>query len=226
LLAKRIVPTLLLSGGTLVKDVGFSKERVVGNPVQTAKVYGLREVDEIVIFDVSARDEFRPPDFATIERMCGSCFLPTTVGGGIRDVSDAKKLIRECGADKIALGSRSWHLAKPLGNLIGRQSVVGVLSGRGDYEPHLENFGEIIVQSRGIDGTMGGYDVALVRKTVMSVDVPVVASSGCGSFSDMDAVLSVGADAVAAGALWQFTQNTPIEAKEYLEGKGWSVRIP
>ena len=80
-----------------MKDVGFSKGRVVGNPVQTTKVYGLREVDEIVIFDVSARDAGRPPDFATIKRMCSSCFLPTTLGGGIRDVSDAKKLVRECG---------------------------------------------------------------------------------------------------------------------------------
>ena len=86
--------------------------------------------------------------------------------------------------------------------------------------------GELIVQSRGRDGTQSGYDIEVIGAVLGSVSVPVVASSGCGSFADMDAVLSVGADAVAAGALWQFTKSTPLEAKRYLEEKGWPVRIP
>jgi cyclase len=225
LLARRIIPTLLLSRGKLVKGEQFAPDRVVGNPSATVRVFNLREVDELVVFDIDARDMGRGPDLEQIRRMSSANFVPLTVGGGIDSVCTARRLFRECGADKVALGSRGWHLAGDIADAFGRQSVVGVLSGRGDYEPYMEHFGEVIVQSRELDGTMGGYDLERIKRMAGVADCPVVASSGCGGFDDMHAALDVGADAVAAGAIWQFTQHTPLEAKEHLGGKGWPVRI-
>lgn len=198
----------------------------MGNPVATARIFNLREVDEMLVLDVGARDLQRAPDYVGIQKISDVNFVPLTVGGGIGSVEHARKLFRECGADKVALGSRGWHLAKDLAGAFGRQSVVGVISGRGDHAPYLENFGEVIVQSRDLDGTMGGYDLRQIRRMADMVGCPVVASSGCGGFDDMQAALDAGADAVAAGALWQFTQHTPLEAKEYLKERGWPVRIP
>lgn len=197
----------------------------MGNPVAAARVFNLREVDELVVFDISARREVRPPDFRTIANMAEVNFVPLTVGGGINDRSDVRRLMGECGADKVALGSGAWHLGEDIANAYGRQSVVFVCSSNHPSRAVLQNCGELIVQSREQDGTMTGYDLEAIRRMVDSVDCPVVASSGCGSFADMDAALSAGADAVAAGAFWQFTKNTPLEAKRYLEEKGWPMRI-
>jgi cyclase len=198
---------------------------VVGNPVATAKVYNLREVDEMVVLDIAASREGGLPDFAAIRRISSVNFVPLTVGGGIRDVDTAKRLLRNCGADKIALGQGSYYLAQDIADAIGRQSVVIVVSDGLPDRSVLASAGEIILQSRELDGTQDGYDLERIRRVVEVATVPVVASSGCGSYLDMHNALTAGADAVAAGAFWQFTQNTPAEGKRYLGDKGWEVRI-
>ena len=209
----------------------------MGNPVAATKLFNLREVDELVLFDVSARLELNSPDFSQIERISSVNFVPLTVGGGVRGVEDARVLFRDCGADKVAVGhalGRQTDIIQAVARDFGCQSVVAVLKHDGSIPDTLESAracvdsgaGELIVQSRGRDGTQSGYDIEVIGAVLGAVSVPVVAASGCGSFAARDAVLSVGADAVAAGALWQFTKSTPLEAKRYLEEKGGPVRIP
>tara|TARA_R100001086_G_scaffold235502_1_gene158431 strand:+ start:1199 stop:1885 length:687 start_codon:yes stop_codon:yes gene_type:complete len=226
-LAKRIIPTLLIDRGNLVKGKQFEGWRVVGNPIQAASVHNIRQVDEMVVFDVTATKQNRPPDYDTIYKIATVNFVPLTVGGNICSKEIATTLVKECGADKIALGSHALSipgLTKEIGEAIGCQSVVAVLSRNRAFK-HLTHIGEIIIQSVERDGTFNGYDLEAIRSAVKEVNVPVVASSGCGTYEDMNLALMAGADAVAAGALWQFTRSTPKEAKEYLEEKGWEVRL-
>ena len=226
-LAKRVIPTLLIDRGNLVKGKQFEGWRVVGNPIQAASVHNIRQVDEMVVFDITAKKENRPPDYDTIAKIAKVNFVPLTVGGNICNKETAITLVKECGADKIALGSNALSipgLTKEISEAIGCQSVVAVLSRNREFK-RLSYIGEVIIQAVERDGMFKGYDIESIKSAVKELNVPVVASSGCGTYEDMNLALNAGADAVAAGALWQFTQSTPKEAKEYLEEKGWEVRL-
>lgn len=247
-LAVRIIPTLLCKGTKLVKGRRFSADRIVGHVQQAARVHQARGVDELCILDVAATPEGRRPDFAAIEALTAECFMPLTVGGGVRSVEDVEGLLR-AGADKVAICS--WAMTAPwtitgFSERYGRQAITvaldvkdGVLSSWcGRMEPAIGGAvsdcarwieelgaGEILLTSIDREGTMEGYDIELIRAVASAVDIPVIAHGGCSGPEDMLAAIKAGASAVAAGALFQFTEHTPRSCAQWLAGQGIEVRL-
>ena len=250
MLATRIIPTILSKNGQLVKGEGFKADRVVGNALQAARIHAMRGVDELVLLDVTATKEGREPDYEMVRRLSEGLFTPLTVGGGIKNAHHVEKLLR-AGADKVCLGSlafEDWDEIKKLSERFGNQcvtvSIDALPSGKAcikfddygfldhqyrvtQYAKGMEEWGagEILLQSVMHDGTMEGYDIDLIKAVSKAVSIPVIASGGCSGHEDMYNAIKAGASAVAAGALFQFTDATPRAAAEYLSGKGIEVRV-
>ena len=248
-LAHRVIPVLLTSNGMLVKGKQFNSARIVGNVQQAAEIHQAREVDELIVVDVGATLGRVRPDFDMIKRLTEKCFMPITVGGGVRTVEDVRDLLAS-GADKVAIGTAAIEcdgLIKECADKFGRQAIVACVDAlyhdgnwwattRCGKDVHfysaaayardmeLQGAGELLVTSILNDGMMNGYDLGLIRKVAREVGVPVVASGGCGSYEHMRRALAAGADAVAAGAFFQWTDCTPKGACEYLAKKGYEVR--
>ena len=248
----RIMPTLLYKNHSLVKGVGFDSWRPVGHPMPAIKVYNTREVDELVFLDITASAQNRPPDFALIDDLADECFMPLTVGGGVRTLDDVRDLLR-AGADKVAINTAAVkrpELIRKVAENFGSQCAVASIDARRHGDGRLEVFilsgseptgkdpvsvakkaeamgaGEILLTSIDRDGAMNGYDVELVREVAKAVSIPVIASGGAGSYQDMATVLKEGkASAVAAASIFHFTQQTPREAKLHLSGQGIAVRL-
>jgi cyclase len=244
------MPTLLFKDLGLVKGVGFDSWRRVGSVMQAVKVYNLRDVDELVFLDVTATIEARPPDFETVDDIADECFMPLTVGGGIRTVEHVRRLL-EVGADKVALCTALVEvpeLVTAVADTFGRQCVVASIdarprdegweafvrcgtrdTGRDAVELAREaealGAGEILLTAVERDGTMLGYDVELTRRVCDAVTIPVIASGGAGGASDMAAVLEAGASAAAAASIFHFTEQTPLEMKRDLAARGFPVRL-
>lgn len=246
-LAKRIIPTLLVRGRQLVKGQQFQSWRSVGHVGQAVRIHQARGVDELVLLDIAATPEGRGPDLKLVEELTKDCFMPLAVGGGVRTVQDVKDLLR-AGADKVVIGTGAWQ---PVGNLVGvaadkvgSQAIVvsvDVLFGyptthRGtqpiathparyaDFMAH-RGAGEILLTSVEREGTMRGYDLDLIREVSGAVGVPVIAHGGAGTYQHMLEAIEVGADAVAAGALFQFCEATPRDAAIYLKNHGIETRV-
>ena len=252
MLKVRVMPTLLFKDVGLVKGVGFDSWRRVGAALQTIKVYNMREVDELVFLDISATVDGRPPMFQEIDDLADECFMPMTVGGGVRTIEHIRQLL-EVGADKVAINTNAIDnpaLIREGANLFGAQCIVVSIDVRtnsdGDYEVYSRcgslptgldpvawakqaerlGAGEILLTSIERDGTMQGYDIALTRMVCDAVRIPVIASGGAGSYANMAAVLrDGGASAVAAASMFHFTEQTPKGAKQYLAQHGFSVRL-
>ena len=247
----RIIPTLLYKNFGLVKGTRFDSWRRVGGLLQSVKVYSLRGVDEMIFLDISATSENRRPDFELIDDFADECFMPLTVGGGIRDVEDVKKLL-ECGADKVAINTAAFTSPQIIGEAakkFGSQSIVvsvDVKSLGGDkyevcvnsgskptgqdpvaFAKKMEELGagEILLTSIDRDGSMQGYDIDLTEKVSKAVSIPVIASGGAGNFKNMLDVLVKGkASALAAASIFHFTHITPLDIKRYLSDSGIRVR--
>lgn len=219
----RVISTLLYNGSTLVKGVGFDAWRPVGHPLQAINVFQMREVDEIIFLDITATKEGRRPNFPLIESLARECFVPLTVGGGVKSVDDMRDLLR-AGADKVSIKS-AHRLIPGVTRAFGKQAIVGVAEHDAFCaDPYLPG-GEILLQSRPRDGTMEGYDIDFFGTFLGKYDCPVIVSGGCGSYEHMAQAIDAGASAVAAGAMWLFTEQTPLEAKKYLAAKGYPVRL-
>lgn len=247
----RIIPTLLFKDVGLVKGVAFDSWRRVGSAMQAVKVYNLRAVDELVFLDITATRDGRPPDFAAIDELADECFMPMTVGGGVRSFADARRLVK-VGADKIALNTaliESPDLVREIAESYGTQFVVASIDVKrhpdGRYEVYTRSgtqptgvdpqalaerveelgAGEILLTSIDRDGTMQGYDIELNRRLSAVVSIPVIASGGAGNYEHMAEVLrETGVSAVAAASIFHFTEQTPLEAKRYLQRLGFAVR--
>lgn len=231
MLAHRIIPTILSKNGQLVKGEGFKCDRVVGNALQAARIHAMRGVDELMILDVTATKEGREPDYEMVKRLSDGCFAPLTVGGGIKTEKHVRKLLRS-GADKILIGYGKSYLINPLSEKFGSQCVSvsidvfdnQMLAAACAKDAEVQGAGEILIQSIPRDGTMNGYDLGLIKQVSEAVSIPVIASGGCSGYEDMYQAIKAGASAVAAGALFAFTDATPKGAAEYLKGKGVEVR--
>lgn len=249
MLAKRVIPTMLCRGRTLVKGERFAGDRSIGHVLQAARVHARRQVDELLILDIAATAEGRGPDLDLVRELSKDCFIPITVGGGVKTLNDIDQLLR-AGADKVAIGAAAY--AGPLvfqaAKRFGSQAIVCAIDAkRGRVVTHCgakappvsvkpewwarflvggggAGAGEILLTAADRDGTMEGYDLMLVREVTQAVDVPVIASGGCSGYADMHAALAAGADAVAAGALFAFTDATPKGAAQYLQQQGWEMR--
>lgn len=247
----RVMPTLLFKDVGLVKGIGFDSWRRVGPALQAVKVYNMREVDELVFFDITATPEGRRPDLQQIENLAAECFMPMTVGGGVRSIDDIRDLLM-VGADKVAINTAAIEtpeLVRQGAEKFGSQCIVvcidarrsgegwEVLSRCGRQPTGLDpvehalcaealGAGEIIVTSVDRDGTMEGYDVELIRRVAEAVRIPVVASGGAGNYEHMAEVLRhTRAAALAAASIYHFTEQTPREAKGYLQERGFPVRL-
>lgn len=252
MLKVRVMPTLLLRDLTLVKGVRFDSWRRVGSVMQAVKVYNMREVDELVFLDITATRDERDPDFFTVDEIADECFMPLTVGGGIRSVEHVRKLLR-VGADKVAINTSAVEepqLIAEVADEFGSQCVVvSIDATRRDDDKHevlthsgtrrtgltpvevareaeRRGAGEILITSIDRDGTFLGYDLVLIRAVVGAVSIPVIASGGAGSYEHMgDAIVDGGASAVAAASIFHFTEQTPLGVKAYLRSLGVPVRI-
>jgi len=248
----RVMPTLLFKEVGLVKGVGFDSWRRVGSAMQTVKVYNMREVDELVYLDITATLDGRSPDFETVDELADECFMPLTVGGGVRTVEDVRRLL-QVGADKVCLNTAAIDesmVVREIAGRFGSQCVVVSIDVRrhpsGTYEVYTHagsvktgrdpvslaremetcGAGEILLGSIERDGTMSGYDIELTRKVSEAVSIPVIASGGAGTYAHMADVLRNGrASAVAAASMFHFTEQTPLEAKRYLRTQGFQVRL-
>lgn len=232
MLAKRIIPTMLVRGRTLVKGERFAGDRSIGHVLQAAKVHARRGVDELCILDIGATAEGREPDLEMVRELSAGCFIPITVGGGVRTIKHIDDLLR-AGADKVCIHSGRGVIPQA-SQRFGRQAIVYSLDvGPGTSHKSVaeaaRNFealgvGEILLQSMDRDGTMQGYDLGLIRSVSAAVDIPVIASGGCSGYPDMVEAFKAGADACAAGALFAFTDATPKGAAQFLKRNHIEVR--
>jgi imidazole glycerol-phosphate synthase subunit HisF len=249
MLARRIIPCLDVAGGRVVKGVHFQDLRDAGDPVAQAARYDADGADELVFLDISASPEARHTTLEMVSRVAESIFIPFTVGGGVRSVSDAGAVLR-AGADKIAVNTaaaRDPSLISHLADNFGTQCVVAAVDVRregnrftvvvnGGREPtaleasewtrRLESLGagEILLTSMDRDGTGLGYDLELLRRVTGGVNIPVIASGGAGQLSHLAEALEAGAHGVLAATIFHYHESSLPRARAYLRERGYPVR--
>lgn len=233
MLAKRIIPVLLARDGNLVKGTQFDSRRVVGNALQAARVHAARGVDELIVLDVGATSAGRGPDIEWMRKLTEDCFIPVTVGGGVSKVDQVRELLAN-GADKVVIGMAARfnpQLIRDCADKFGSQAIVVVLNHFDCISTLTAKYyeawhpGELLLNSVMRDGMMEGYDLNTIQAVANAVKIPVIACGGAGNYRHMHLALRRGADAVAAGAMFQWTDATPKGAAEYLSKKGWEVRL-
>ena len=248
-LARRIIPCLDVKDGRVVKGINFVELRDAGDPVEQAAAYDLQGADEVCFLDISASPEGRSTLVDVVARTADQVFVPLTVGGGVRTVEDAERLLL-AGADKIAVNTaaiRTPQLVSEISARFGNQAIVvavdakrsesgwGVFSHGGRTAENLDALewckrcadlgaGELLVTSMDRDGTGKGYDLELIRAVATAVSIPVIASGGVGKLDDLADGLIAGADAVLAASIFHFGQHTIGEARRALAGRGLAVR--
>ena len=250
---KRIIPCLDVNNGRVVKGTNFVNLRDAGDPVEVAALYDKAGADELVFLDITASSDRRETTVELVRRVAEKVFIPFTVGGGIRTVDDFKNLLRE-GADKISINSSAIdnpRLISDAADKFGSQCVVVAIDakkredgsgwniykngGRIDvgidaveWASKVEKLGagEILLTSMDCDGTKAGYDLELTKAIAGEVNIPVIASGGAGSLEHFyDALTEGKADAALAASLFHYKELEIREVKEYLRGKGVSVRL-
>jgi cyclase len=256
MIAKRVIPCLDVHDGQVTRGVQFGKAeagelRNVGDPVELALRYNDQGADEMVFFDITATAHGRATMVQVIERSADQCFMPLTVGGGLKSVADFYAMLR-AGADKVSINSSALanpELIRAGAEKFGSQCIVVSIDAKRTAPDRWEVFshggrkatgleavdwarravelgaGEIVLNSIDADGTKAGFDLAITRRVSEAVSVPVVASGGAGSVEHMAEVLLKGkADAVLAASIFHFGEYTVGEVKDYLAEKGICVR--
>ena len=256
MISKRVIPCLDVHDGQVTRGVQFGQAekgelRNVGDPVDLALRYNEQGADEMVFFDITASAHGRATMVDVIERAADQCFMPLTVGGGLRSVDDMYTMLR-AGADKISINSSALanpELIRAGAEKFGSQCIVVSIDAKKVAPGHWQVFshggrkqtgldaiewarkavalgaGEIVLNSIDADGTKAGFDLEITRRVSESVGVPVVASGGAGKLEHMASVLLEGkADAVLAASIFHFGEYTVGEVKKYLAERGISVR--
>ncbi len=252
MLAKRIIPCLDVDRGRVVKGVSFVQLRDAGDPAELAGYYSEQQADELVFLDITASAEERDTVYDMVRRTADHVFIPFTVGGGIRSEDDVRRLL-ESGADKTSLNTAAVAdppLVERCAKRFGSQCIVVAIDAKGLGGDRWEVYthggrtptgidalewarkvvdlgaGEILLTSMDTDGHLDGYDIPVTRAVSEAVQVPVIASGGCGSPQHMvDAVLDGKADAVLAASIFHFGTYTIRQVKEYLAERGIPVRL-
>jgi cyclase len=251
MLKKRLIPKFLLRDGRLVKYTKFTdNERMAGNPVTTAKVYNDYGADELIVLDIVPSETSRAGVIQMIERMSEEIFMPFTVGGGVQTLDSVNALLR-AGADKVSVNSqavRQPEFVREAAQQFGDQCItvsidykqlspkvqrVFIDGGREstsldpvDWALRCQDMhcGEILLTSIDNDGTMRGYDLDAIHELSARLDVPLIASGGCGSLQHAIDALEAGASAVAISSMFLFTDNSPIKLRSHLVSRGLDVR--
>jgi cyclase len=251
MLKSRIIPCLDVKNGRVVKGINFVDLKDAGDPVEQAKIYSDGGADEICFLDITASNENRETIYDVVERTSKKCFVPLTVGGGVRSVEDINKLLN-CGADKVSINTAAVENPKIIeesSKKFGSQCIVVAIDakkkndkweifthgGRNnsginalEFAKKMENSGagELLVTSMDRDGTQAGYDNELMSNITALVNIPVIASGGVGNLDHLvDGIKLGNASAVLAASIFHYGKHSVKEAKEYLDSKGIPVRI-
>lgn len=230
MLKNRVIPTLLLKEGGLIKTRKFKDPKYVGDAVNAIRIFNEKEVDELIVLDIYASRENRRPDFDAIGHIAEECFMPLCYGGGVHSLEDASR-IYQCGVEKVCLQTaalRTPELVTQIARKYGSQAVVVSIDIKKDWLGRRRVFasstgklldtplsdvlkrlvdagaGEVLINAVDKDGDLSGYDLDLVSETARYVNVPVIASGGAASLEDFRKAVDAGASAVAAGAYFVF----------------------
>jgi len=250
-LAKRIIPCLDVTDGRVVKGVNFLELRDAGDPVEIAKRYDDQGADELTFLDITASSDNRGLILHIIEEVASQVFIPLTVGGGVREVDDVRRLLN-AGADKVSINTSAVlnpQLVADAAARFGSQCIVVAIDAK-QVGDHWEVFthggrkptgldavewarkmtelgaGELLVTSMDRDGTKTGFNLPLNRAISDAVDVPIIASGGVGSLMHLvEGVQEGGADAVLAASIFHYGEFTVRQAKEYMRDHGIEVRL-
>lgn len=251
-LARRVIPCLDVDAGRVVKGVQFVDIRDAGDPVEVARRYDAEGADELCFLDITASSDDRATLIRVVEQVAEQVFMPLTVGGGVRQVEDVRRLLA-AGADKVSINSAA--LARPAliaeaAGFFGAQAIVVAIDARAKPEGGWEVYthggrratgmdavawavqaaqlgaGEILLTSMDRDGTRAGFDLALTRAVVDAVGVPVIASGGVGGLQHLvEGVREGGADAVLAASIFHFGEYRIHDAKAAMAAAGITVRL-
>ena len=250
MLKNRIIPCLDVKNGRVVKGINFVDLQDAGDPVEQAKIYSDGGADEICFLDITASNENRDTIYDVVERTSKNCFVPLTVGGGVRSVEDINKLLN-CGADKVSINTAAVQNSKVVeesSKKFGSQCIVVAIDAKKNGENweifthggrnstginaiefalKMENCGagELLVTSMDKDGTQSGYDIELMKIISSNVNIPVIASGGVGTLDHLAEGIKSGASAVLAASIFHYGTYSVKEAKQYLASKDIPVRI-
>jgi len=251
MLKSRIIPCLDVKNGRVVKGINFIDLKDAGDPVEQAKIYSDSGADEICFLDITASNENRDTIYEVVKKTSKKCFVPLTVGGGVRNIEDINKLLN-CGADKVSINTsavQNPELVIESSKKFGSQCIVVAIDAKknGDmweifthggrnktgidaiqFSKKMEESGagELLVTSMDRDGTQVGYDIELMSKISSRVNIPVIASGGVGNLDHLvDGIKLGSASAVLAASIFHYGKYSVKQAKEYLDSKGIPVRI-
>jgi cyclase len=251
MLKNRIIPCLDVKNGRVVKGINFVDLKDAGDPVEQAQIYSNGGADEICFLDITASNENRDTIYDVVQKTSKKCFVPLTVGGGIRNIDDINKLLN-CGADKVSINTAAVENSKIISQSsrkFGSQCIVVAIdvkkngkkwevfthggrknSGKEalEYAKKMEEngAGELLVTSMDRDGTQMGFDNDLMTKISSIVNIPIIASGGAGNLDHLVDGIKIGnASAVLAASIFHYGKYSVKEAKEYLDSKGIPVRI-
>ena len=250
MLKNRIIPCLDVKNGRVVKGINFVDLKDAGDPVEQAKIYSDGGADEICFLDITASNENRDTIYDVVEKTSKNCFVPLTVGGGVRSVEDINKLLN-FGADKVSINTaavQNQKVVEDSSKKFGSQCIVVAIDakkngemweifthgGRNptginaiEYAKKMENYGagELLVTSMDRDGTQLGYDIELVKIISSHVNIPVIASGGVGTLDHLAEGIKSGASAVLAASIFHYGTYSVKQAKQYLASKDIPVRI-
>ena len=252
MLKNRIIPCLDVKNGRVVKGINFVNLVDAGDPTEQAKIYDDQGADELCFLDIAASNENRNIILDTVKKTAKKCFMPLTVGGGVRNLDDIRNLLL-AGADKVSINTaavNNKNLVKESAEKFGSQCIVVAVDAKKVKENKWEIFthggskstgidalkfvekmeslgaGEILLTSMDRDGTKKGYDLDLTKKVSNHVNIPVIASGGVGSLDHLHQGIKIGkASAVLAASIFHFGEHTILAAKQYLESKNIPVRI-
>ena len=251
MLKNRIIPCLDVKNGRVVKGINFVDLQDAGDPVEQAKIYSDGGADEICFLDITASNENRDTIYEVVKETSKKCFVPLTVGGGVRNVEDINKLLN-CGADKVSINTAAVQDANVVvesSKKFGSQCIVVAIDAKknGDkwdvythggrnnsgldaleFAKKMEDSGagELLVTSMDRDGTQIGYDIDLMKKISKKVNIPLIASGGVGNLDHMvEGIKEGNASAVLAASIFHYGTHSVKEAKDYLNSKGVPVRI-
>jgi len=251
MLKNRIIPCLDVQNGRVVKGINFVDLKDAGDPVEQAKIYSDGGADEICFLDITASNENRETIYDVVKKTSKKCFVPLTVGGGVRSVEDINKLLN-CGADKVSINTAAVQNSDVIiesSKKFGSQCIVVAIDAKKNNEKwevfthggrnktgidalgfakKMEDCGagELLVTSMDRDGTQVGYDIDLMSKISTAVNIPIIASGGVGNLDHLvDGIEKGKANAVLAASIFHYGKHSIKEAKEYLDSKGIPVRI-
>jgi len=251
MLKNRIIPCLDVKNGRVVKGINFVDLKDAGDPVEQAKIYSDGGADEICFLDITASNENRDTIYEAVKKTSKKCFVPLTVGGGVRNIEDINKLLN-CGADKVSINTAAVQNSKVVedsSKKFGSQCIVVAIDakkngnkwevfthgGRNnsgidalEFAKKMEDSGagELLVTSMDRDGTQLGYDINLMSKISSIVNIPIIASGGVGNLNHLVDGIKLGkASAVLAASIFHYGKYTIVEAKEYLKSKNVQVRL-